>query len=80
MYAIIQKQSLVKNGEIAVILIDNEVGMLKRFFQLDNSTVVLKPDSTNSEHKTMIFEGNDINRLKILGRYIGQVSPMENLL
>ncbi|MTP77994.1 helix-turn-helix domain-containing protein [Turicibacter sanguinis] len=80
MYAIIQKQSLVKNGEIAVILIDNEVGMLKRFFKLDNSTVVLKPDSTNSEHKTMIFEGNDINRLKILGRYIGQVSPMENLL
>lgn len=80
MYAIIQKQSIVKNGEIAVVLIDNEVGMLKRFFQLDESTVVLKPDSTNFEHKSIIFEGNEINRLKILGRYLGHVSPMEKLL
>ena len=80
MYAIIEKRPVVSNVEIAVVLIDNEVGMLKRFFQIDESTVILKPDSSNPEHKSMMFEGNDINRLKILGRYIGHVSPMENLL
>ena len=80
MYAIIEKRPVVSNVEIAVVLIDNEVGMLKRFFQIDKSTVILKPDSSNPEHKSMMFEGNDINRLKILGRYIGHVSPMENLL
>ncbi len=79
MYAIIEKKETVNNGEIAVVLIDNEVGMLKRFYQLDESTVVLKPDSTNPTHKAMIFENEEINRLKILGRYIGHVSPMLDL-
>lgn len=79
MYAIIEKKETVNNGEIAVVLIDNEVGMLKRFYQLDESTVVLKPDSTNLTHKSMMFENEEINRLKILGRYIGHVSPMLNL-
>lgn len=80
MYAVIEKKEFVNSGEIAVVLIDNEIGMLKRFYQVDDSTVILKPDSSNSEHKSMVFEGNEINRLKILGRYLGHVSPMENLL
>lgn len=79
MYAIIQKQPLVKNGEIAVVLIDNEVGMLKRFYRIDDM-VVLRPDSTNPDHKPLTFVGEEINSLKILGRYLGCVSPMENLL
>lgn len=80
MYAIIEKKETVNNGEIAVVLIDNEIGMLKRFYQLDESTVVLKPDSYNPEHKAMVFENEEINRLKVLGRYIGHVSPMLDLL
>lgn len=79
MYAIIQKQPLVKNGEIAVVLINNEVGMLKRFYRIDDM-VILRPDSTNPNHKPLTFVGEEINSLKILGRYIGCVSPMENLL
>ncbi len=80
MYAIIEKKETVNNGEIAVVLIDNEIGMLKRFYQLDESTVVLKPDSSNPEHKAMVFENKEINRLKVLGRCIGHVSPMLDLL
>lgn len=80
MYAIIEKRPIVNNGEIAVVLIDNEVGMLKRFYRLDESTVILKPESSNPEHKSMVFEGQEINRLQILGRYLGCVSPMEKLL
>ena len=79
MYAIIEKKETVNNGEIAVVLIDNEIGMLKRFYQLDESTVILKPDSNNTTHKAMIFENEEINRLKIIGRYLGHVSPMLEL-
>ena len=79
-YAIIEKKETVNNGEIAVVLIDNEIGMLKRFYQLDESTVILKPDSNNTTHKAMIFENEEINRLKIIGRYLGHVSPMLDLL
>lgn len=79
MYAIIEKRPIVSNGEIAVVLIDNEIGMLKRFYQLDDM-VILRPDSSNPEHKPLTFIGEDINSLKILGRYLGCVSPMERLL
>ena len=79
MYAIIEKRPIVNNGEIAVVLIDNEVGMLKRFYQLDDM-VILRPDSSNLDHKPLTFIGEEINSLKVLGRYLGCVSPMENLL
>lgn len=79
MYAIIEKRPVVANGEIAVILIDNEVGMLKRFYHYDDM-VILRPDSSNPEHKPMTFVGDEINNLKVLGRYLGCVSPMEKLL
>lgn len=76
MYALILKTEVVDSGDIAVILIDNEIGMLKRFYKIDDSTILLKPESSNEIHKTMVFENEDINRLKILGRYVGHVSPM----
>ncbi|WP_195513882.1 LexA family protein [Turicibacter sanguinis] len=79
MYAIIEKRSTVSNGEIAVVLIDHEVSMLKRFYRIDDM-VILRPDSSNPDYKPLAFIGDEINSLKILGRYLGCVSPMENLL
>lgn len=79
-YAIIQKQPVVKNGEIAVVLIDNDIAMLKRFYQVDSETIVLKPESTDSIYKAITFIGEEINNLKIIGRYVGAVKPMENLI
>lgn len=79
MYAIIEKMPIVKNGEIAIVLIDNEMAMLKRFYQLDDM-VILRPDSSNIEHKPLTFIGEDINSVKILGRYLGYVTPMVELL
>ncbi len=79
MYAIVEKMPIVKNGEIAVVLIENEMAMLKRFYQVDDM-VILRPDSSNQDHKPLTFIGEEINSLKILGRYLGYVTPMENLL
>ena len=77
MYAIIQQQHEVRNGEIAVIMIDNDLVMLKRFYKLNHSTVVLEPESHNPNHTPMLFHREEINRLKIIGKYIGCVSPLE---
>lgn len=79
MYAIVEKMPIVKNGEIAVVLIENEMAMLKRFYQVDDM-VILRPDSSNQDYKPLTFIGEEINSLKILGRYLGYVTPMENLL
>ncbi len=75
MYAIIKKQNIVANGEIAVILIDHQLGMLKRFYQYDD-VVILRPDSTNQEHQPLTFVGEQLNDIKILGKFIGFVSPL----
>ncbi len=75
MYAIIKRQPTVNNGEIAVVLIDHQVGMLKRFSQHDD-VVILRPDSNNPVYQPIPFIGEEINNLKIIGKYIGHVSPM----
>ena len=41
MYAIIEKTPIVKNGEIAVVMIDNETAMLKRFYHFDDMVILL---------------------------------------
>ena len=75
MYAIIKKQNVINNGEIAIILIDHQLGMLKRFYQYDD-VVILRPDSRNPEHQPLTFVGEQINDIKILGKFIGFVSPL----
>ena len=38
----IKRQPTVNNGEIAVVLIEHRIGMLKRFYRLDDM-VILRP-------------------------------------
>lgn len=75
LYAVIRRQPTVNNGEIAVVLIEHQIGMLKRFYRIDDM-VILKPDSSNPKHEPMIFTGEKINDIKILGKFIGFVSPI----
>lgn len=74
LYAIIKKEPIVNNGEIAVVLIDHQLGMLKRFYRVDDM-VILRPDSTNPDHKPLTFVGEQINEIKILGKFVGFISP-----
>jgi repressor LexA len=73
-YAIIKMQPEVENGQIAAVMIENEEAMLKRFYRLDDETVVLKPESTE-DFKPIIFSKEQINKIKIIGKFIGYVSP-----
>ncbi len=76
MYALIQKTSRFKDSDIILCSMDNQPAYLRKWYLLESDTVVLKPDSQNSEHKAQVLECDDINRLKIIGKYIGQISPM----
>lgn len=75
LYAVIRRQPTINNGEIAVVLIEHQIGMLKRFYRIDDM-VILKPDSSNPKHEPLIFTGEKINDIKILGKFIGFVSPI----
>lgn len=75
-YALIRKQDTAENGDIVVALVngDNEA-TLKRFEQINNSLVALKPDSTNKDYSVRYIE-LDKTEFKIIGKIIGKFKSM----
>lgn len=69
-FALIHKQDTVKNGEIAVVLVNGDTATLKRFTKKDD-IVVLEPDSSDSEFKTQIYDKT--TPIRILGKYVGKM-------
>lgn len=71
---IVRRQDEVEQGEIAVVLVDEEDATVKRFYSSD-TTVTLMPQSTNPEHKPQMY---DLRRNTI--RVLGKVIKVEFLL
>lgn len=68
---IVRRQEEVEQGEVAVVLVDEEDATVKRFYSSD-TTVTLMPQSTNPEHKPQIY---DLRRTTI--RVLGKVVKVE---
>lgn len=66
----IHQQDSVENGDIAAVLIDEEA-TLKRFYLYPNR-VELRPE--NPTFPVLNFEGEELNRLRILGKAVAFVS------
>lgn len=62
----VRKQPVVENGEIAVVLIDDEA-TLKRFYKTDGG-VILKPE--NSKYQPMYYTAKDFRQVRVLGKAI----------
>lgn len=65
---IVRRQETVDNGEIAVVLVDDECATVKRFYTT-GSTVTLVPQSTNPEHQPQIYNTEKI-RISVLGKVV----------
>lgn len=68
-YALIHKQDIVENGEIAVVLVDNLEATLKKFTK-QNELIILEPMSTFSSFTTQVYTKK--TDIKILGKYVGK--------
>lgn len=68
-YALIHKQDVVDDGEIAVVLVNGYEATLKKFTR-QGDFVVLEPQSYDDSFKTQIYDKN--TPIKILGKYIGK--------
>jgi len=64
--AFIRQQPIVENGEIAAVVIDDEV-TLKRFYR-NNGGVILKPE--NSKYQPRYYTEKDFKDVRILGRAV----------
>lgn len=63
---VIRKQSIVDDGDIAVVLVDDENATMKRFYHA-GSMVTLMPQSTNPEHKPQVYDLHK-TRIEVLGK------------
>ncbi|MEY8320768.1 S24 family peptidase [Lachnospiraceae bacterium 46-61] len=62
---LVRKQSDVENGDIAVVVIDNESATLKRILKKEN-ILVLQPE--NPAYSSYIFSGEEQNRVRVIGK------------
>ena len=62
----VKEQSCVDNGEIAAVLIDEEV-TLKRFYK-DGDLVMLKPE--NSKYRPLMYTEKDFKDIRVLGKAV----------
>ena len=69
-FALIHKQDMVEDGEIAVVLVNGYDATLKRFTK-KGDVVVLEPDSSDQSFKTQIYDKT--TPIKILGKYVGKM-------
>lgn len=65
---IVRKQDMIENGEIAVVLIDEEEATVKRFY-CEGKTVTLMPQSTNPKHIPQIYDTTKVS-VRIVGKVI----------
>lgn len=64
----VKKQDIVDNGEIAVVLIDDEVTLKKVLYEPEKGRLMLLP--ANKNYLPLIYEGEDLNKIRILGKAV----------
>lgn len=68
-YALIRKQDIVENGEIAAVLVNGFDATLKKFSR-QGDLVILEPASNDSSFTTQVY--NKDTQIRVLGKYIGK--------
>lgn len=64
----IKKQQTVNNGEIAAVIIDDEVTLKRVYFYPEENTIRLQPENPN--YKPLVFAGIDLEQVRILGKAV----------
>lgn len=65
---IVKKQDMVSNGEIAVVLIDNEATLKRAYYYPEKNMLILRPE--NPSYEDMTFMNDELNNIKILGKAV----------
>ena len=70
----IKEQSIVDNGQIAAVIVDNEVTLKRWYYYPEKSKLVLQAE--NPKYEPFVFVGKELDTIRCLGR---AVSFMSNL-
>lgn len=64
----VKSQNTVENGEIAVVLIENEATVKRVYYDKENNVITLVPE--NPTHKPLRYSGTELDQIRILGKVI----------
>ena len=64
----VRKQESVDDGEIAVVLIDDEATVKRVYFNREDGILTLMPE--NPIYKPMCYTGSQLERIRILGKVV----------
>lgn len=64
----VKKTDIVENGEIAVVIIDDEATLKRFFYYRDQNLVILKPE--NPKYQDIILTGERLNQVRVIGRAV----------
>lgn len=76
-YVLIDPCSHLDNGEIGVVRVNHTEATLKRFYKM-GETIMLQPESTNSEHHNQIYDctKGECDSISIIGKLVWTMSPI----
>ncbi|MBO5313568.1 MAG: helix-turn-helix domain-containing protein [Clostridia bacterium] len=64
----VKKQSMVENGEIAVVLIEDSATLKRVYYYPDEGKLILTPE--NPKYKPLVFIGEELLQVQILGKAV----------
>lgn len=64
----IKQMSMVDNGDIAAVVIENETTLKRVDYDLGKAQLILWPE--NPAYRPLIYQGEQLNRIRILGRAV----------
>lgn len=64
----IREQPIVENGEIAAVIIDDEATLKRVYYYKDSGKLILQAE--NPKYSPLIYEGEELNSIRILGKAI----------
>ena len=71
----VRSQSTVENGEIAVVLIDDEATLKRYFYYAEQSKLVLQAENPNYE--PFVYVGDELKNVKVLGKAVAFQSDVK---
>lgn len=70
----VKKQDLVENGEIAVVIVRDEATLKRVYYDKTNNIIQLL--SENPQYSPMVFAGERLDEIRILGKAIAVLSML----
>lgn len=65
---LVRRQESVDNGEIAVIVIDDEATLKRVYYYPDEEKLILTPE--NPRYAPLVYLGKELDKIKILGKAV----------